>query len=252
MSFRLKFIISTAFLLSIAGSLSAWIEITALQQVAAGNSGSIKAIYISIIVSGLASLAGIISFSFASNKKSLISNNDNGLTTEDYSADIAISYDKATEKNSRTEADWLKSINNTETLETLCGAFISKLCLEYSLAQGVVYIRDSATEVFSVKGSFAYYSENTSYTFKLGEGICGQVAKNKKSISLQDIPEGYIKVVSALGSATPSILYIYPVVASGETVAVIELASFIDSLPKGSSVEDLIQQQFGGALAQYL
>ena len=46
------------------------------------------------------------------------------------------------------------------------------------------------------------------------------------TVNIKQIPSGYIKAISGLGEATPSNLLICPLIQSGETRGVIELATF--------------------------
>ncbi|WP_232454527.1 histidine kinase dimerization/phospho-acceptor domain-containing protein, partial [Domibacillus aminovorans] len=63
-------------------------------------------------------------------------------------------------------------------------------------------------------------------SFRLGEGIVGQCALENRIISLNQVPEDYIKITSGLGSARPSNVLVLPAEFQGEVLAVIELASF--------------------------
>src|SRR6266568_1063983 len=62
-------------------------------------------------------------------------------------------------------------------------------------------------------------------TLRIGEGLVGQCAYDKKRILLEDIPDEYIRVDSPLGSAKPVNIVILPVLFEGEVKAVVELAS---------------------------
>jgi len=59
-----------------------------------------------------------------------------------------------------------------------------------------------------------------------GEGLVGQSARQRVPIVLTDIPKDYCRIASGLGEASPRVIYVVPVLARGETVAVIEIASF--------------------------
>jgi signal transduction histidine kinase/CheY-like chemotaxis protein/HAMP domain-containing protein len=61
--------------------------------------------------------------------------------------------------------------------------------------------------------------------FVLGEGLVGQAAFERKTIALNDLPEGYIKVGSGLGDATVAGVVILPVQFEDQLLGVIELAS---------------------------
>ncbi|MBL9002568.1 MAG: response regulator [Phycisphaerae bacterium] len=59
-----------------------------------------------------------------------------------------------------------------------------------------------------------------------GRGLAGQCAREQRPLSLSDLPPEYLRVSSGLGSAPPTHAHAWPLIAGGETVAVLELASF--------------------------
>ncbi|WP_379923531.1 response regulator [Erythrobacter sp. R86502] len=69
-------------------------------------------------------------------------------------------------------------------------------------------------------------------TFGLNEGLLGKVAADGQATLLKDIPEGYLKIGSALGHDTPRHLVVLPVLFEGSVNSVIELGFFdaVDSL----------------------
>src|SRR6478735_5081187 len=67
-------------------------------------------------------------------------------------------------------------------------------------------------------------SATTRYTF--GEGLIGQAAANGQLLYLDEIPEGYIKIISGLGSASPRYLLIAPVKNQETVLGILEIASF--------------------------
>jgi signal transduction histidine kinase/CheY-like chemotaxis protein/HAMP domain-containing protein len=62
--------------------------------------------------------------------------------------------------------------------------------------------------------------------YRLGQSLIGQVAKSKRLIVVDDIPQGYIKITSGLGEAPPANLVVLPLLFEGEVLGVVELASF--------------------------
>jgi HAMP domain-containing protein/signal transduction histidine kinase/CheY-like chemotaxis protein len=61
--------------------------------------------------------------------------------------------------------------------------------------------------------------------FALGEGLVGQCALDGKPIRLTDVPDGYIKVASGLGEATPATIQVMPIMFEEQLLGVIELGS---------------------------
>ena len=81
------------------------------------------------------------------------------------------------------------------------------------------------TSEFHATSTYAWTSDKPPAPFLTGEGLPGQVAKNKTIMNIEHIPENYI-IVSGLGSGYPKNLLIVPLLLNKETIGVIELASF--------------------------
>lgn len=60
-------------------------------------------------------------------------------------------------------------------------------------------------------------------SFKLGDGLLGQVVAESKPIVVRDVPDGYLSFGSALGQDKPRHLLISPAVVDGRTNSVMEL-----------------------------
>ncbi len=108
---------------------------------------------------------------------------------------------------------------------------MEKLLLNISskndVVQAIAFKKDNKTKVFSVLASYAYFSESDPPTFTVGETLPGQVAKNKITLNLKEVPENYISVISGLGKGTPKHLLIVPILANdNECIGIIEFASF--------------------------
>lgn len=75
--------------------------------------------------------------------------------------------------------------------------------------------------------------------FEAGDGLLGQVVKDNRTILVRDVPEGYLRVSSALGQGTPRHLLIAPLTADDTVNAVLELG-FIH--PVDDSVLELFER----------
>ena len=69
-------------------------------------------------------------------------------------------------------------------------------------------------------------SGNHARRYQLGESLVGQCAVEGRKILLNNVPDGYIRISSALGEAKPHNIIVLPVLFDGEVKGVIELASF--------------------------
>jgi transcriptional regulator with GAF, ATPase, and Fis domain len=103
---------------------------------------------------------------------------------------------------------------------------LSNIAKEFDIVQGLFFVKENKTDMFNIAGKYAYFGEEQPKSFKLGETLSGQVAKNKTTLNLKEIPEDYVTILSGLGSSSPNNLLLIPIMLKDETVGVIELASF--------------------------
>lgn len=95
----------------------------------------------------------------------------------------------------------------TEYLDATAGAFFAR--------EGSSYRRIATYGVAAEGGAPA--------SFDLGDGLLGQAAKDRKTLIIRDVPDGYLTVSSAFGRGTPRNLVIVPFVVNDVVKAVLEL-----------------------------
>ncbi|MCQ2974707.1 MAG: GAF domain-containing protein [Bacteroidales bacterium] len=117
-------------------------------------------------------------------------------------------------------------LETTQDLNEYFEKMLNNMSNIMAIVQGVAYAFNKKNERFEIKGTYAYYSTETNRTFVLGEGITGQVAKDKKILLIDNVPQDYVLVQSGLGQGSPKYLIVIPFVYKNETVAVLELATF--------------------------
>ena len=61
---------------------------------------------------------------------------------------------------------------------------------------------------------------------RMGEGLAGQCAFDRKAVTLPNLPPDYLRISSGLGAAAPAQAIAWPLISSGTLVGVIEFASF--------------------------
>jgi signal transduction histidine kinase/HAMP domain-containing protein/DNA-binding response OmpR family regulator len=143
---------------------------------------------------------------------------------------------ETTEKN--TEQDWLKTnlARFTRMLQgqrdpmTVSRLILSELAPLVNAEHGVFYsmVAANGTEThLAFQAGYAYKRRRELPTeFRLGEGLIGQCAVEKRRILLADVPADYVRITSGLGEAKPLNIIVLPVLFEGDVRAVIELASF--------------------------
>ena len=113
-------------------------------------------------------------------------------------------------------------------VEVLADRFITRLAPMMGASIGAFYVkRGEGVDMRFVKlASFAGDGEDSGRReFRLGEGLIGQCALEKKSKVIEDIPEDFQLVTTGLGEVNPKSIVIAPVVFEDEVVAMVELAS---------------------------
>src|SRR5438552_559147 len=134
------------------------------------------------------------------------------------------------------EQDWLKTnlakftqmLQGHTDLVTVSKLVLSELTPLVNAQQGVFYTQVKHGDEPGLELLASYASKpnkHLSKTLRIGEGLVGQCAYEKKRILLEDVPDDYIRVSSILGSAAPLNIIILPVLFEGEIKAVVELAS---------------------------
>jgi HAMP domain-containing protein/signal transduction histidine kinase/DNA-binding response OmpR family regulator len=141
-----------------------------------------------------------------------------------------------TEKN--REQDWLKTnlARFTRMLQgqrdpmTVSKMILSELAPLVNAEHGVFYGMVPANgrdAHLTYQAGYAYKPRKSVPTeFRLGEGLIGQAAIEKRPILLNDVPSDYVRITSGLGEGKPLNIVVLPVLFEGDTRAVIELASF--------------------------
>ena len=68
-------------------------------------------------------------------------------------------------------------------------------------------LKKEANARVELKAGYALsIGESTVIKYEFGEGLIGQSAASGNTLYVDDVPEGYIKIVSGLGSASPKYL----------------------------------------------
>jgi len=92
---------------------------------------------------------------------------------------------------------------------------------------GIMYLYDEDGEILQTLSTFAISREGQlNWGFRLGEGLPGQVALERRMICLNTVPPDYLPITSALGKADPLNVVIVPILHHETLVGVLELGSF--------------------------
>jgi signal transduction histidine kinase/HAMP domain-containing protein len=85
-------------------------------------------------------------------------------------------------------------------------------------------------------------------SFRVGEGLIGQAAVERRTIQVTDVPPGYVTIGSGLGEAPAREIVALPVPFEEQVLAVIELASFRPFTPVNRAFLEQIVETIGVVL----
>jgi HAMP domain-containing protein/putative methionine-R-sulfoxide reductase with GAF domain len=135
---------------------------------------------------------------------------------------------------SNREQDWLKTnlarftgmLQGQRELSTVGQMLLNELAPLVPAQQGTIYHLAGSGDRAEL-ALLSSYAQGAllAPTIRLGEGLVGQCAAEKKRILLNDVPADFVKISSSLGQAARVSVIVLPVLFEGETKAVIELAS---------------------------
>jgi HAMP domain-containing protein/CheY-like chemotaxis protein/signal transduction histidine kinase len=137
-----------------------------------------------------------------------------------------------TERN--TEQDWLKTnlarftgmLQGQRDLSTVGRTLLSELALLVNAQQGVIYQMHNEEEAMVPLSAFADDGNDVHLRrLRIGEGLVGQCAAEKRRMVITDVPPNTIAIRSGLFEATPRNVIVLPVLFEDRVKAVIELAS---------------------------
>jgi CHASE3 domain sensor protein len=116
--------------------------------------------------------------------------------------------------------------SNSEQLADRCVSFLTK---HLKAQQGSLFVvtDDGYSQHLKLASCFAFDKKKfVTKEIDIGSGLVGQAFLEGELVQLKQIPQGYMKITSGLGEATPNHLVIVPLKYDLKTVAVLEIASF--------------------------
>ncbi len=182
------------------------------------------------------------------------------------SGEVAVLKDKLNEmiRNLRettrenVEQDWLKTnrerftrmLQGQRDLAAVSSMILSELAPLVEAQHGVFYTMSSPSDggepLLQLQAGYGYEERrNLSTSYKIGEGLVGQCAKEGKRILLTDVPSDYVKINSGLGESPPLNIIVLPVLFEGSVRAVVELASFTPFSPTHQAFLDQLPESIG-------
>ncbi|MBN1657544.1 MAG: GAF domain-containing protein [Anaerolineae bacterium] len=116
------------------------------------------------------------------------------------------------------------AMRGVEDMPTLASQVIGHLCRYLGAPVGALLVKQGGTLHVAASYACAPRVEDLA----LGESLAGQVVCDGQPIVVHDVPEGYMPIVSGLGTAAPHQLVVWPLPYEGRVLGVVELGLLED------------------------
>ncbi|WP_245899846.1 HAMP domain-containing protein [Nonomuraea indica] len=154
------------------------------------------------------------------------------------------------------EQDWLKSnlarisglMQGHRDLSAVAELVMNELAPLVSAQYGAFFLAEDAPAGVELELISAYgYSDDAERPtrFKLGQSLVGQAARARRTIAMDDVPAGYVRISSALGHTTPASVIVLPIVVEEQVLGVIELGSLYAFTPVHRAFLDQLMETIG-------
>ncbi|MFF4607418.1 HAMP domain-containing protein [Streptomyces sp. NPDC001339] len=145
------------------------------------------------------------------------------------------------------EQDWLKGnlarisglMQGRRDLKDVATLIMSELSPAVSAQHGAFFLAaqpdsreigadggEAGAYELRLMGSYGYAMGGMPTAFQPGETLIGTAAEEGRTILVENVPSGYLKIASGLGEAPPANIIVLPVLFEDKVLGVIELASF--------------------------
>jgi signal transduction histidine kinase/CheY-like chemotaxis protein/HAMP domain-containing protein len=140
------------------------------------------------------------------------------------------------------DQDWLKTnlasigsmLQGHRDLEIVAELIMEELAPLLGAQHGTFFLTEESNgerRLRLIAGYGLRADKDAPIQYRIGQSLIGQVAKSKRPIVVDEIPQGYIRISSGLGDAPPANLAIMPILFEDEVLGVVELASFTKFTP---------------------
>lgn len=124
--------------------------------------------------------------------------------------------------------------SNNDNIQHLAEKIIIDLIKYLQANQGAIFItqEEQGTVYLELIAAYAWNrKKNLQKTVEPGEGLVGQVYRDKDTVYLTDVPQNFVTITSGLGKANPTCMLLVPLKVNDEVHGVIELASLKEFAP---------------------
>jgi len=138
--------------------------------------------------------------------------------------------------------DVLSSLSQIIELQPLLEDVLTKV-VHYTYSQlGVVYLYEE--EQLAPMAGYALDMKKAP-VFKVGEGLPGQCAREKKQIVVSDVPPDYFRIASGSGERLPQHIVCSPILFKDQLIGILELAAFTAFSEQDFRFLEIVSDQLG-------
>lgn len=219
--FNLNMILTVLFTLGIAASLYLIYSLPSSLMLSYGYQPEFVPVYITIAVTFIVGLLTIINA--LRYKKEVVVFRDKIIDTNETQREA--------EQAGKTtiSLDAIRSSLQAPDTKTAVTNGLHAVCKQIEAGQGALYLAKEENGIRVVELYCGYalnLGESKILKYEFGEGLVGQVAVTGNSLYVDEVPEGYITILSGLGNASPRYLLLIPIRSANGVSGVIEIASF--------------------------
>jgi putative methionine-R-sulfoxide reductase with GAF domain len=220
--FNLNLLLTVLFIAGIGASLYVIYSLPVSLRLADGYQPEFIRVY---LVTGATLFVGLITLTSSLRyKKEVIVFRDKVIDKEEAQREAAEQAGKTT-----INLDVVRNSLSAATQKEALTQALHIICKQLNAGQGALYLareQDGKRTVELFSGYALNIAESKVLKYEFGEGLVGQVAASGQTLFIDDVPEGYITILSGLGNASPRFLLLVPVKSNNRLQGVMEIASF--------------------------
>ncbi|CCB72265.1 HAMP domain-containing protein [Streptantibioticus cattleyicolor] len=154
------------------------------------------------------------------------------------------------------EQDWLKTnlariaglMQGHRDLPVVAELIMEELTPLVAAQYGAFYLAEDGERGPELRlvGSYGRPDDDERPTrFSFGRSLVGQAARSRRTITVDDLPGGYVTISSGLGQAVPAALILLPILFEDQVLGVIELASVAAFTPVHRDFLEQLRETLG-------
>jgi len=143
---------------------------------------------------------------------------------------------------------WVKSevavlaerMQTAEDFQAFASAMLQQLSCTLPLLYGALYVGDDDRRRYHRVGGYALDRPEAEPAFARGEGLIGQVAADRRRLTIAAGPGDFLEIHAGLGTLQARTLLILPVAEQDDVIAVLELAPLDPPAPRQQALLDAL------------